>query len=120
MTPARALRSLLFVPGGRADMIAKVGRSAADGVVLDLEDAVAAADKDSARATVVEALTTGTCSDSVAQPNVSPSSGSPCTVISFRPGSGCAATRSSPNLRSIRISVGAHSTLVTAWRSQIS
>jgi citrate lyase subunit beta / citryl-CoA lyase len=57
VTPARALRSLLFVPGGRADMIAKVGRSAADGVVLDLEDAVAAADKDSARATVVEALT---------------------------------------------------------------
>jgi citrate lyase subunit beta/citryl-CoA lyase len=53
-----ALRSLLFVPGGRADMIAKVGRSGADGVVLDLEDAVAAADKDAARATVVEALTT--------------------------------------------------------------
>jgi citrate lyase subunit beta / citryl-CoA lyase len=52
------LRSLLFVPGGRADMIAKVGRAGADGVVLDLEDAVAAADKDAARATVVEALTT--------------------------------------------------------------
>jgi citrate lyase subunit beta/citryl-CoA lyase len=51
-----ALRSLLFVPGGRPDMIAKVGRAAADGVVLDLEDAVAAADKDTARATVVEAL----------------------------------------------------------------
>jgi citrate lyase subunit beta/citryl-CoA lyase len=52
------LRSLLFVPGGRADMIAKVGRAGADGVVLDLEDAVAAADKDAARATVVEALET--------------------------------------------------------------
>jgi citrate lyase subunit beta / citryl-CoA lyase len=52
------LRSLLFVPGGRPDMIAKVGRAGADGVVLDLEDAVAAADKDAARATVVEALTT--------------------------------------------------------------
>lgn len=50
------LRSLLFVPGGRADMIAKVGRPGADGVVLDLEDAVAAADKDTARATVVAAL----------------------------------------------------------------
>jgi citrate lyase subunit beta/citryl-CoA lyase len=50
------LRSLLFVPGGRADMIAKVGRSGPDGVVLDLEDAVAAADKDTARATVVAAL----------------------------------------------------------------
>lgn len=53
-----ALRSLLFVPGGRPDMIAKVGRAGADGVVLDLEDAVAAADKDAARATVVAALAT--------------------------------------------------------------
>jgi len=52
------LRSLLFVPGGRADMIAKVGRASADAVVLDLEDAVAAADKDAARATVVKALET--------------------------------------------------------------
>ncbi|QJY49756.1 HpcH/HpaI aldolase/citrate lyase family protein [Pseudonocardia broussonetiae] len=50
------MRSLLFVPGGRADMIAKVGRSRPDGVVLDLEDAVAAGDKDTARATVVAAL----------------------------------------------------------------
>lgn len=53
-----ALRSLLFVPGGRADRIAKIGRFGADGVVLDLEDAVAVADKDSARATVVAALST--------------------------------------------------------------
>nr|WP_275404256.1 CoA ester lyase [Pseudonocardia acidicola] len=52
------MRSLLFVPGSRADMIAKVGRSGPDGVVLDLEDAVAAADKDTARDTVVEALDT--------------------------------------------------------------
>jgi citrate lyase subunit beta/citryl-CoA lyase len=51
-----ALRSLLFVPGGRADMIAKVGRAGADGVVLDLEDAVAADAKDAARATVVGSL----------------------------------------------------------------
>lgn len=50
------LRSVLFVPGGRPDMIAKVGRSAPDGVVLDLEDAVAPGDKDAARATVVAAL----------------------------------------------------------------
>jgi citrate lyase subunit beta/citryl-CoA lyase len=53
-----SLRSLLFVPGGRGDRIAKVGRFGADGVVLDLEDAVAVADKESARATVVEALAT--------------------------------------------------------------
>lgn len=51
-----SLRSLLFVPGGRGDRIAKIGRFGADGVVLDLEDAVAAPDKDTARATVVEAL----------------------------------------------------------------
>ncbi|WP_308259579.1 CoA ester lyase [Pseudonocardia sp. H11422] len=56
MAEIAALRSLLFVPGGRADMIAKVGRSGPDGVVLDLEDAVAAGDKDTARRTVVEAL----------------------------------------------------------------
>ncbi len=55
---APALRSLLFVPGGRADMIAKVGRSRPDGVVLDLEDAVAAGDKETARRTVVDALGT--------------------------------------------------------------
>ncbi|HVL85449.1 MAG TPA: CoA ester lyase [Pseudonocardia sp.] len=50
------LRSLLFVPGGRADMIVKVGRSRPDAVVLDLEDAVAEGDKDAARATTVAAL----------------------------------------------------------------
>lgn len=53
-----SLRSLLFVPGGRLDRVLGVGRFGADGVVLDLEDAVAVADKDSARATVVEALAT--------------------------------------------------------------
>lgn len=53
---SEVLRSLLFVPGGRPDMIAKVGRSSPDGVVLDLEDAVAPGDKDAARATVVAAL----------------------------------------------------------------
>lgn len=56
--PERGLRSLLFVPGGRPDMIAKVGRSNPDGVALDLEDAVAERDKDTARATVVDALAT--------------------------------------------------------------
>lgn len=39
-------------------MIAKVGRSAPDGVVLDLEDAVPATEKDTARQTVVDALMT--------------------------------------------------------------
>lgn len=57
MNPAAAAaRSVLFVPGGRGDMIAKVGRSAPDVAVVDLEDAVAAPDKDTARRTAVAAV----------------------------------------------------------------
>jgi citrate lyase subunit beta/citryl-CoA lyase len=44
-----APRSLLFVPGSRPDMIAKLPRWPADAVVVDLEDAVPAAGKDAAR-----------------------------------------------------------------------
>lgn len=50
------MRSLLFAPGDRPDMVAKMGRSAPDGVVLDLEDAVRPAGKQAARADVVRAL----------------------------------------------------------------
>ena len=53
--PLRA-RSLMFIPGGRSDMVAKVARIAPDVAVVDLEDAVAAADKDAARRTAVEAV----------------------------------------------------------------
>jgi citrate lyase subunit beta / citryl-CoA lyase len=49
-------RSLLFVPGGRADMIAKASRSDPDAVAVDLEDAVAPGDKEAARATAVAAV----------------------------------------------------------------
>jgi citrate lyase subunit beta/citryl-CoA lyase len=49
-------RSLLFVPGGRADMIAKAPRSGPDAVAVDLEDAVAPGDKEAARATAVAAV----------------------------------------------------------------
>jgi len=42
-------RSLLFVPGSRPDRFAKAGGSGADLVVVDLEDAVAPADKAEAR-----------------------------------------------------------------------
>ena len=49
-------RSLLFVPGARADMVAKVPRWSPDAVAVDLEDAVAAADKDAARDTAVAAV----------------------------------------------------------------
>lgn len=53
---ALVARSLLFVPATRPDMVAKVERSRPDVVVLDLEDAVAPGDKDSARATAAETL----------------------------------------------------------------
>jgi citrate lyase subunit beta/citryl-CoA lyase len=49
-------RSLLFVPGGRADMVAKAPRSGPDAVAVDLEDAVAPGDKEAARATAVAAV----------------------------------------------------------------
>ena len=48
--PAR-LRSLLFAPASRPDVLAKLPRSAPDGVVIDLEDAVPPAGKVDARAT---------------------------------------------------------------------
>jgi len=48
--PRRArLRSLLFAPASRPDVLAKLPRSGPDGVVLDLEDAVPAAGKADAR-----------------------------------------------------------------------
>lgn len=50
------LRSLLFVPAARPDMLAKVDRSRPDAVVVDLEDAVAPAVKDEARTTAMAAL----------------------------------------------------------------
>lgn len=56
MPAAPPPRSLLFVPGHRPDMVAKVGRWRPDAVVVDLEDAVAAADKDRARDAAVEAV----------------------------------------------------------------
>jgi citrate lyase subunit beta/citryl-CoA lyase len=50
--------SILFVPGNRPDLAAKAQRSAPDVVVLDLEDAVPAAGKVEARATVRDAAAT--------------------------------------------------------------
>ncbi|MGP3533990.1 HpcH/HpaI aldolase/citrate lyase family protein [Microbacterium sp. RD1] len=46
---ARA-RTFLFVPGNRPDRFGKAAAAGADVVIVDLEDAVAAGDKDSARA----------------------------------------------------------------------
>lgn len=54
--PARPNRSQLSVPGSSARFIEKAAASAADIVMLDLEDAVAPSDKPAARKTVIEAL----------------------------------------------------------------
>jgi citrate lyase subunit beta/citryl-CoA lyase len=55
----RLTRSMLFVPGGRPDMIAKAARCAADAVCLDLEDAVAPEAKAGARQMVCDAIRAG-------------------------------------------------------------
>jgi len=54
--PVRLYRSKLFVPGSRPALFEKAAASAADVVCLDLEDAVAPADKDAARDNIVGAL----------------------------------------------------------------
>ena len=51
-----AVRSLLFLPASNPRAIARARQAGADLVVLDLEDAVKPADKDSARDAAVEAL----------------------------------------------------------------
>ena len=50
------LRTLLFVPGDRPDRIPKAAAAGADGIAIDLEDAVALSRKDAARRSVAEAL----------------------------------------------------------------
>ncbi|WP_143528147.1 HpcH/HpaI aldolase/citrate lyase family protein [Rubrobacter xylanophilus] len=56
MEGALAIRSLLAVPGSSLRMAEKALASGADGVFLDLEDAVAPEEKSGARARVVEAM----------------------------------------------------------------
>ena len=53
---SRLRRSLLFVPGTRPERIAKAAAMPADGVIMDLEDAVPPAQKAQAREWVVAAL----------------------------------------------------------------
>lgn len=52
----RLQRSTLAVPGSNPEMIEKAAQSAADCVFLDLEDAVAPADKEPARKNIIAAL----------------------------------------------------------------
>lgn len=50
------MRSLLFVPGDQPDKLAKAFASAADALILDLEDSVAPVNKEMARRTVLAFL----------------------------------------------------------------
>jgi citrate lyase subunit beta/citryl-CoA lyase len=50
------LRSYLFAPGNHPRKVEKVFAAGADAVILDLEDAVAIAEKEATRAVVVEAM----------------------------------------------------------------
>lgn len=52
-------RSLLFIPGSRPDRFDKAAQAGADAIILDLEDAVAPQDKDSARLAVLDWLSAG-------------------------------------------------------------
>jgi citrate lyase subunit beta/citryl-CoA lyase len=54
------MRSLLFVPGDRPDRMEKALKSGADGLILDLEDAVAPAAKPEARKAVASFLAANT------------------------------------------------------------
>ena len=56
----RPLRSLLFAPGNHPRKLEKVGTFGSDAIVLDLEDAVADAEKEAARGMVRAALPTYT------------------------------------------------------------
>ncbi len=51
-----ALRSLLYVPGNRREWIRKCAAYGADAIILDLEDSVPAAERDSARAIIADEL----------------------------------------------------------------
>ncbi len=54
----RTLHSLLFTPGNHPRRLKKVGTFGSDAIVLDLEDAVADAEKDAARTMVRDAVPT--------------------------------------------------------------
>src|SRR2546427_12157947 len=55
----RSRRSLLYVPGSNPRALEKARSLPADGLIIDLEDAVAAAAKEEARAIVAAALAAG-------------------------------------------------------------
>lgn len=54
--PKRPMRTWLFAPGNHPRKVEKVFQTGTDAVILDLEDAVAVAEKEATRATVLTAL----------------------------------------------------------------
>ncbi|MDO8881580.1 CoA ester lyase [Pseudotabrizicola sp.] len=54
--PARPFRSVLYIPGSKERALEKAQTLAADGIIFDLEDAVAPDEKTRARAVLAEAL----------------------------------------------------------------
>lgn len=58
-TPTRPRRSVLYMPGSNARALEKGRSLGCDGIIVDLEDAVAPDAKEAARATVIAALAAG-------------------------------------------------------------
>jgi len=58
MVLTKAVRSMLYIPGNNPGMIQRCSYFGADSVLLDIEDAVAISEKDSARNLVAHALAT--------------------------------------------------------------
>jgi len=85
------VRSLLFMPASRADMIAKIPRFAPDVAVADLEDAVAADGKEQARGTAVAAIDALGPGASTVLIRVNPV-GTPWFAADVAAAAGCAAT----------------------------
>lgn len=54
----RVLRSMLFAPANRRELVPKLARSGADAAILDLEDGVAPSGKDDARAVILAGVST--------------------------------------------------------------
>ena len=57
--PSRPYRSVLYIPGSRARALEKARAMPVDAIIFDLEDAVALAEKEAARALLKDTLTTG-------------------------------------------------------------
>ena len=54
MKELKTISNLLFTPGNRPERFEKAKEVGTDGIIIDLEDAIALPDTDAARATVIE------------------------------------------------------------------